>query len=173
MVVVKCSVPQCGFTTDDVSEAIAVALLSNHGLAHQNPPPAQPAGTAQAQTPANRGPKLDRPKSDVGVSIEEWNVFLRRWNVFRAGSGIDAAQAPYQLFQCAGPELGDSLLKANPNAASGTLADLITAMRSLAVISVATCVLRTELLQLRQERDDAFQAFTARVRGKAETCAYR
>ena len=35
------------------------------------------------------------------------------------------------------------------------------------VIPVATCVQRTELLQLHQER-----AFTARVRGKAETCAY-
>ena len=45
-------------------------------------------------------------------------------------------------------------------------------MRSLAVIPVATCVLRTELLQLRQERDEAFRAFTARVRGKAETSAY-
>ena len=45
-------------------------------------------------------------------------------------------------------------------------------MRSLAVISVTTCVLRTELLQLRQECDKAFRSFTARVRGKAETCAY-
>ena len=45
-------------------------------------------------------------------------------------------------------------------------------MRPLAVIPVATGVLRTELLQLRQERDEPFRAFTARVRGKAETCAF-
>ncbi|XP_068700869.1 uncharacterized protein [Montipora foliosa] len=45
-------------------------------------------------------------------------------------------------------------------------------MRSLAVIPVATCVLRTGLLQLRQERDEPFRALTARVRGKAETCAF-
>ena len=45
-------------------------------------------------------------------------------------------------------------------------------MRSLAVIPVATCVLRTELLQLRQERDEPFRTFTAKVRGKAETCSY-
>ena len=45
-------------------------------------------------------------------------------------------------------------------------------MRSLAVIPVATCVLRTELLQLRQERDEPFRAFTAKVRGKAETCSF-
>ena len=79
---------------------------------------------------------------------------------------------PPQLFQCAENEIRDSLLKANPDAASSTLPDLLDAMRSLAVIPVATGVLRTELLQLRQERDEPFRAFTARVRGKAETCAF-
>ena len=73
----------------------------------------------------NPRPQQTEARSSIGqkltsASIEEWNVFLRRWNVFRAGSGIDATQAPYQLFQWAGPELGDSLLKAN-HAASGTL----------------------------------------------------
>ncbi|XP_068189722.1 uncharacterized protein [Antennarius striatus] len=128
------------------------------------------AAPAQAHTP--QGPKLDRPRVDVGVSIEEWNVFLHRWEVFCTGLGIGVAQAPFQLFQCAGPELGDSLLKANPTVASGSLPDLIAAMRSLAVIPVATYVLRTELLRLHQERDETFRAFTARVREKAETCAY-
>lgn len=84
-------------------------------------------------------------------------MFIRRWNIFCTGSGIEAAQASFQLFQCTGPELGDSLLKDNPNAASEPLPDLIAAMRSLAVIPVATCVLHTELLQLYQERDEAFR----------------
>ncbi|CAB4034895.1 Hypothetical predicted protein [Paramuricea clavata] len=127
--------------------------------------PTQPAPTFQ-------GPKLERPKIDVGVSIEDWNVFVRRWEVFRTGSGINDTSVSYQLFQCAGTDLGDSLLKANSNAASGTLKELLTAMCSLAVIPVATCVSRTELLQLRQERDEAFRTFTARVRGKAETFAF-
>ena len=45
-------------------------------------------------------------------------------------------------------------------------------MRSLAVIPVATCVLRSELLQLRQERDEPFRPFTAKVRSNAETCNF-
>ena len=169
MVVVQCSVPSCTFETEDVSEALAIALLANHGLAHQIVPAAIAEPT---QTPSLRGPKLERPKVHVGVSIEEWNVFVRRWEVFRTGSGIDNASAPSQLFQCAGPDLGDRLLKAKPHAALGTLPDLLASMRSLAVIPVATCVLRTELLHIRQERDETFRAFTARVRGKAETCDY-
>ena len=85
---------------------------------------------------------------------------------------IGHRSAPSQLFQCAENELDGSLLKANPHAASTTLPDLLDAMRSLAVIPVATGVVRTELLQLHQERDEPFRAFTARVRGKAETCAF-
>ena len=35
MVVITCTIPTCDFKTDDVSEALAIALLANHGLAHQ------------------------------------------------------------------------------------------------------------------------------------------
>ena len=45
-------------------------------------------------------------------------------------------------------------------------------MRQLAVIPVATGVLRSDLMQMRQLRDEPFRAFAARVRGKADTCAF-
>ena len=169
MVVISCSVPGCDFKTQDLSETLVVAILTNHNLVHNTTPPR----TDPPLTPAPvRGPKLDRPRIDIGVTVEEWNVFTRRWEVFRSGSGIDTQSAPSQLFQCAGPELGDSILKANPNAATESLPNLLAAMKSLAVIPVATCVLRTELLQLRQNRDEPFRSFVAKVRGKAETCSY-
>ena len=49
MVVIECSVPDCTFTTDDVSEALAIALLTNHDLAHRNLVPTV-ADAAQAPT---------------------------------------------------------------------------------------------------------------------------
>ena len=159
MVVIRCSVPGCTYTSDDVSEALAIALLTNHGLAHQ-------------RGEAPRGPKLDRPKVDVGVTIEEWNIFLRRWTWFKDGSQIDDASAPSQLFQCAGPDLGDRLLTSDANIASKTVAQILATMRSLAVVPIAASVLRSELLQVRQDRDESFRAFAARVRGKAEACAF-
>ena len=39
--------------------------------------------------------------------------------------------------------------------------------QSLAVIVVATGVMRAELVRMQQERDESFRAFAARVRGKA------
>ncbi|KAK5884464.1 hypothetical protein CesoFtcFv8_018283 [Champsocephalus esox] len=118
MVIVGCPVPGCEFESQDLSEALVIAILTIHGFSHQH---ASPVMAAPAQAPAPHGPRLDRPKVDVGVSIEEWNVFIRRWDVFRAGSGIGDAQVPFQLFQCAGSVLGDSLLKAAPDAATDEL----------------------------------------------------
>jgi hypothetical protein len=167
MVKVKCTLPDCEFTTEDVSESLAIALLANHNLVHQ----AQPAPPAVTTT-NHQAPKLDRPLINIGASTEEWNVFVRRWDVFCKGSGIDERSAPTQLFQCTGAELGDSLLKTNPQAVSQPLPQLLKDIRSLAVIPVATSVLRTELLQLHQERGETFRSFTTRVRGKAETCSF-
>ena len=168
MVNVKCTLAPREFETGDVTEAIAVALLAKHGISHQTPN----QSTAPTAPPPPQAPKLDRPTVDIGVTIEEWNAFVQRWEVFRQGSSIDERAAPAQLFQCAGQELGDSLLKVDPKALSIPLKQLLAKLRSLAMIPVAISVLRTELLQLRQERRELFRAFATRVRGKAETCAY-
>ena len=50
--------------TKGVSATLAIALLGNHGPTKQNP-----------SSTANQGPKLERPKINVGVTAEEWNVF--------------------------------------------------------------------------------------------------
>ena len=105
------------------------------------------------------------------MSTKEWNVLTRHWEMFRSGSAIDEASALAQLFQCAGDELSDSLLKANNQAASNTLSQLLADMSSFAVVPVKTGVYHTELFQLHQEHEP-FCAFAVRVCGKAETCAF-
>ena len=117
-------------------------------------------------------PKLDPPKVDVGVSLEEWNVFTRRLDAFIIGSGLDPTNRSSQLFQCAGDQLGDAILKMDKTIASGPTATLLATMKSLAVISLAPGVLRSELMQLQQDRGMTFCIFAAEVHGKAETCGY-
>ena len=65
----------------------------------------------------------------------------------------------------------DSLLKANPQAASNTMSQLLADMRSFAVIPVTPGVSRNKLFQLRQKHEP-FCMFAAQVHGKAETCAF-
>jgi len=86
MVKIQCAYPDCEFSTDDVNEALACALLQNHAYVHALIPQVQTA----RQPPAHerRRPNLDQPKIDIGVSLEEWNIFERRWQVFKQGSDI-------------------------------------------------------------------------------------
>ncbi len=119
--------------------------------------------------PAPRGPKLDHPKVDLGVTPEQWNIFKRRWNAFVVGSGIDPDTSSAQLLQCAGDILGDAVLKSDPDIVSKPTSNVMAAVKELAAVAVATGVTRAEL---KQEHDESFRSFVARVHGKAETCQY-
>jgi hypothetical protein len=92
--------------------------------------------------------------------------------LFLKCSGIGIETAPSQLFQCAADPLGDALLKIDPTIVSRGVNEVLQAMKALAVIPVATGVLCSELIALKQKRDEPFRSFSARVRGKAETCTY-
>ena len=157
---VSCPAPGCSYTTPDVDAAVVVALLQIHAVSHQPtaaPPP---------------GPKLTRPRIDVGVDQETWNTFVRRWEAFRIGSYINDATASTHLFQCASETLGDILLKADPGVTSRSAVEVLEAMQRYAVIPVAKGVTRAELMQMTQGPDELFRTFAARVKGKAETCGF-
>ena len=61
-----------------MSETVACALLAAHTPVHTS---ASIAGAANHSS----GPKLERPKVDVGINEEEWNIFTRRWDAFVIG----------------------------------------------------------------------------------------
>ena len=110
MLSIKCPIPDCSYETPESSEAVTCALLAAHSTIHMTGPPRAAV--------VIKGPKLDRPKVNIGVTLEEWNIFKRRWDVFVSGSGLDPDASSSQLFQCAGDELGDSLLKTDPSIVS-------------------------------------------------------
>ena len=132
MLSIKCPIPVCPYETPESSEAVTCALLAAHSTIHMAGPPRAAV--------VIKGPKLDRPKVNIGVTLEEWNIFKRRWDVFVSGSGLDPDASSSQLFQCAGDELGDSLLKTDPSIVSKPTSVVMAAMKSLAVIVVATGV---------------------------------
>ncbi len=161
MVKVPCPMPECNFVAEDVEPSIVAALLQIHASVHSS------GGGASA-----RGPKLDRPRIDLGADQEAWNTFMRRWDNFRIGSNISESIAPVQLLQCAGDDLSEMLLKTDPEISSRPIGVVLAEMKALAVIPVAKGIVRAELMQMHQANDESFRAFSARVRGKAETCGY-
>ena len=143
-----------------MSEAVAVALLNTHAISHSN------SSSSAHNTTMSTGPKLNRPKVEMGITQEEWNLFQHRRIVFQSGSNISDSVATPQLFQCVSEELGDALLKIDISITQQPLAVLMASLKALAVIPVATGVIRAELLQLKQKRDEPFRTFSARVCGK-------
>ena len=161
MVIISCPIADCGFATEDVDPAIVAALLAIHATQHQS-----------QSAVASTGPRLDRPHIDIGVEPETWNTFCRRWETFYRGSGISGAAAPSQLFHCATDALSEVILKSDPQITTRPIDEVMSTMKSFAIIPVATGVIRAELMQMYQGGDESFRTFSARVRGKAETCAF-
>ena len=164
-----CPIPDCGYSTGDQTEPVAIAYLNAHMYAHKSPPAQQQAAASIVH---RGGPKLDRPTIETGVSMEEWIMFTRRWDIFKEGSQIADNNASHHLFQCADGALGDALLKTDPTIIHKNVDVVLNAMKKLAVIPIATGIIRSELLEMKQLRDEAFRKFASRVRGKAETCEY-
>ena len=120
----------------------------------------------------SRVPKLEKTTVTIGVRIEDWNIFTHRWRVFKDGCGIAETSAFSQLFRCASCKLDASLLKSDANIVTLLSADLLTAMQRLAVILIATGVCKSELMQMPQMRYGTSRFFAARIRRKADTCAF-
>ena len=157
----KCPIPDCDYATGEQTEPVAIAYFNAHMYVHTHPPATRPASTSVAH---RNGPKLDRPTIETGVSMEEWNMFERRWAIFKEGSHIADENASHHLFQCADSLLGDSLLKTDPEIVNKDVYEVLRAMKKLAVIPIATGIVRSELLEMKQLRDEAFRKFASRVR---------
>ena len=163
MISVQCPISGCDFVTGEVPEAIAVALLNTHAISHAN--------GANNSLSRSHGPKLDRPKVDSSISLEEWNLFEWRWKL-----EIWVQYCQRSCFATAVPMchwlLGRCLVESRFGITSQRVGVVMAAMKALAVIPVATGVIRAELLALKQKRDQQFRSFSARARGKAETCGF-
>ena len=67
----------------------AAAVLNIHTNVHSTPPAAHPV---------HRAPKLEQPKISLHAKTEYWDAFQRRWEIYRVGSGIDAASTSTQSY---------------------------------------------------------------------------
>lgn len=65
------------------------------------------------------------------------------------------------------------VLRIYPSYTSSQLPHVLKILKAIAVVPVALGVLRSDLLAMRQDPDELFQIFSARVQGKAETCEFR
>ena len=103
MIPLQCPILGCSYATSEMSETVAYALLAANTPVHTS---ASTVGAANHSS----GPKLERPKVDVG-NIKGMEYFHTKLGCFRHRVKFEPAS---QLFQCAGETLGNMLLKCDP-----------------------------------------------------------
>ena len=113
MSTLDCPLPNCDYSTGEKTEPVAIALLNAHMYIHAQPAQQQPVASV-----ARKGPRLDRPSIEAGVSMETWNLFTRKWKIYQEGYSLNDNDGSRHLFQCADSTLGEALLKKNADITS-------------------------------------------------------
>ena len=164
MPVLNCPIPDCGYVTEDVDVVGAAAQLNIHALMHQR------GGGTMVRSSKQKPPKIDRPSISVGATEEQWNTFIKRWNLFKQGTDIPDGQLASQLWQCCDSDLEEDLFKDVNDITNMNEDALLQAIKRLAVITKATSVRKTELFSMKQDHGQPIRTFAAKVKGKAQVC---
>lgn len=161
MPVVKCPIPGCEFETGDLEVAIVTALLTTHSLTHTTP-----AATAKVE-------KVRRPSISAADTSEEWSYFETRWADYVAATKIVGRDKVIQLLECCDEPLRKDLTRSTGGSLTEkTEAEVLTAIRKLAVREENTMVAGVTLNKICQDRDETVRSFGAGLRGQASVCKF-
>ena len=173
MVVIDCPFPRCKFQANDVADGLAFTLLQIHASRCHSGVTNGEQAVASNTSGAARVEKVRRPTISTASTSEEWSYFKIRWNNYVAATKISGKDLVIQLLECCDEDLRKDLTCA----AGGTLtekseADVLKAIKTLAVREENIMVARVALHEMRQDRDELIRSFGARVRGQAGVCKY-
>ena len=159
MPAIKCPITSCSYKTPDDSTAeLAVVLLQLHGKEHDSAPTINPG-------------KVKRPSVSIGGTTEEWLYFTARWAEYKAATHITGTESTLQLLECCDDPLRRDLTRANGGSlTSQPEEEVLEAIRKLAIREENVMVLRVELANMQQDRDEPIRNFAARLRGHASQC---
>lgn len=166
MPVVNCPFPGCDFTTPDFGEQLVTQLLATHTISH-----IQAAAPTPAQAPAPQAERVRRPTIIHGGSTEDRTFFLSRWEYYAKATRITGEDRVIQLLECCDEQLRKDVHRTNgASLASKPEAEILQAIKRLAIRHENVIVARMTLHGMRQDRDEPIRTFAARVHGQADVC---
>lgn len=168
MAKISCPIPTCQWESQEFP--VEFATVANTTLqfhlkdSHSQPNP---------QTPAAPALKLKPPHISAGSSPDQWSAFKRQWSMYKAGMSISTAMEATALFHCCEDELRTDLMRdIQDDVASMPEADLLNAIKRLAVKEESTLVHRIKLGKMTQAPGMPIRTFLANLRGQAALCQY-
>ena len=160
---VRCPFPGCDYSTPaDTDPAVAAVILSTHAITHSRAAKAKPA-------------PVKRPEISSGGTTEAWSYFTTRWRSYSQAVQLSGQDTSIQLLECCDAKLRRDVTR---NAIGPTPleemaeADLLKAIRALAVREENPKVARVALSRMSQDRGEPVRAFAARLRGQVEVCQF-
>ena len=91
---ISCQFPGCNWQIAHDSEAVAIALLVNHGDSHRH---------GNGNGGKVKQPKVDRPELSQDISDEDWETFHEEWLRFKRSlysPSTTQSEVTDQLLQC-------------------------------------------------------------------------
>ncbi|CAB4041678.1 Hypothetical predicted protein, partial [Paramuricea clavata] len=164
----KCPFPECTYKTEDISDELAVVMITIHNTgAHTN----TPAPTQLTQ--ACKVERVKRPNVCAGGSSEEWSYFITRWQEYAEATKIQGKEKVIQLLECCDENLRKDMTRNEGGSLVDKTADeVMAAIKKLAVRAENIMVARVELHNMQQDRDEPIRHFEARLRGQANICKF-
>ena len=167
MPVLQCPIDGCDWKSQDLDAEFAAALttaLQIHDRTVHSAPP----------HPTPRKLKLDPPTITAGCDPDQWSAFTRQWDMYKVGMAIADNILPTALFYCCDPDLRTDIMRdLQENVANMAEADLLSAIKRLAVKDESTLVHRIKLNKMTQSPGTGIRTFLASLRGQASLCQYK
>ena len=160
-VTLECEFPGCTISKTGETDVTALGMLNLHQT------------NVHSNSVKQKRPKVDRPKVSRGISGEEWSTFFRKWEMFKASTDISPKELLPQLLACCEPDLENALYQNCSDLTNINEVSLLQSIKDLSVIDVTETVRVTDLIAMKQENSETVRSFVARVRGKAQICAFK
>ena len=162
MPVINCPIAECTYATPDVEAVLAAALITTHATIHKAVTP----NVAKVE-------KVKRPTISSAGTSEDWSYFMSRWDDYVEATKVSGKDKVVQLLECCDEQLRKDLTRtAGGTLANHTEANVLKAMKTLAVREENTMVARVTLHNMRQDRDEPIRSFGARLSGQAGICKF-
>ena len=173
MPVFQCPLPTCDYATADITEVLAVQMLTIHATTHMPTAATLPPTPTTTQSQTSRLEKVRRPVISASGTGEDWNYFSARWTEYKAATGVTGAELVLQLLECCDEELRKDLTRtAGGSLANKSEEEVLAAIKQLAVREENVLLACVELYNMRQDAGEEIRRFGARIRGQANLCKY-
>ena len=175
----QCMVPECEYKTPagiPTHEQINNDLRLHFQMAHFDMARAveHGAGAAGPQAEAAAGAKVEkarRPALQDSVTEADWVWFKECWRRYKAKTKIEGDAIVNELWECCSSELGRRVYESGIQDKVSE-ADLLAAMKRLALKSQNRLVNVVEFLSMSQESEEPITTFASRLRGQGKICQF-